>query len=481
MKKKKEKTVKSKKKRNRDNKRERDQFRKQKELEFQTQIKTYSNSIKIPQLNELELLPTLNTLGFETKISGNHNIISNNLNLSNDNLIKGAKLDDILNKTFQIKLFPTVEQKNILLNWMDAYIDIYNKVLEKIKNKRREVSEQKNKVLKYNEIDLKLSIASLKKEFVDFKEQLSKKTNINKHILDYAINDAITMFKSSVTNLNRKRIKKSRLRYLKKSKSNKIIKVEKILWKSDGFCTSILGQSLKSEPVINYEKVIDKVAIIKYDCKYDCFTLFIRKELKQNQHSIKTQKIISLDPGLRTFMTGVSNEHVVEYAPNLKKKIMTCLKKIDGIKSNKDVKNKKRCLHKYEKYLENYINDVHWQIVNDLTSNYNHIFLGNFSTKDMVEYKKMDKKNKRLANAVKMFQFRQKLKYKCLIKGCKFKLIHEHKTSMICSNCGNENKGLGKSKIYNCNKCNKIYDRDINAAKNILLKGINLPEPVVVG
>ena len=42
-------------------------------------------------------------------------------------------------------------------------------------------------------------------------------TQINKHILDYAIQDAMSALESVRTNLDKSNIEKSRLRYLKKS------------------------------------------------------------------------------------------------------------------------------------------------------------------------------------------------------------------------------------------------------------------------
>ncbi len=43
-------------------------------------------------------------------------------------------------------------------------------------------------------------------------------------------------------------------------------------------------------------------------------------------------------------------------------------------------------------------------------------------------------------------------------------------TSKTCSECGNIDDRLGTNKIYKCKSCDSIMDRDLNAAKNILLK-----------
>ena len=48
--------------------------------------------------------------------------------------------------------------------------------------------------------------------------------------------------------------------------------------------------------------------------------------------------------------------------------------------------------------------------------------------------------------------------------------IDEHLTSQICSSCGRIKKC---GKVYRC-KCGNVMDRDSNAAKNILNRGVNV-------
>ena len=51
-------------------------------------------------------------------------------------------------------------------------------------------------------------------------------------------------------------------------------------------------------------------------------------------------------------------------------------------------------------------------------------------------------------------------------------MANEYMTSKMCSSCSFINYNLGKSKQYNCPKCHLNLDRDLNAAKNILLQSI---------
>ena len=69
------------------------------------------------------------------------------------------------------------------------------------------------------------------------------------------------------------------------------------------------------------------------------------------------------------------------------------------------------------------------------------------------------------------YKFKTRLQYKALVENKKIFEVNEAYTTQTCSYCGNMYKPEC-SKIYDCNKCKKNIDRDINAAKNILMKGI---------
>jgi hypothetical protein len=71
-----------------------------------------------------------------------------------------------------------------------------------------------------------LNLNKLKKDLHQFKKDLVNNTKIDSHTLDYCINDVLTMLKSSITNLKNANTKKSKLRYIKKTKKSKIFKIE---------------------------------------------------------------------------------------------------------------------------------------------------------------------------------------------------------------------------------------------------------------
>ena len=346
----------------------------------------------ITKYNDLVDLPTIDNINFiKTDVINsvnvtkfNYNLIRNiNINLCTDDIINGRKKSDIFVKTYKIQLLPNPKQTKILLIWMDTWIDMYNKVLSVIKDERKQQSIALNKPLKYNEMNLdNLDRTKLKKDLHQFKKTLTIKTKIDSHILDYCINDVLTMLKSTISNLENNNCKKSKLRYIKNTKKSKIFKLENngTTITKNSFCTSKLGKLLKSNPIVNYKKVNNTISTIQY--KNGKFYMLIKKKLNttKRKHPIKEQEILALDPGHRVFLSGLSNKHLIEIGKGVDKKIKKKLKKMDKIKSLKRLRHKRKYLLKHEKDLSNYINNFHWQVVSYITKNYNHILLGNYST-----------------------------------------------------------------------------------------------------
>ena len=74
----------------------------------------------------------------------------------------------------------------------------------------------------------------------------------------------------------------------------------------------------------------------------------------------------------------------------------------------------------------------------------------------------------------------EKLEYKCIRDDVEFIKVPKHfPSTQICSKCGMKNKnmaGIGNIGIqeWDCPHCNAHHDRDVNAGKNILKKGLEI-------
>lgn len=388
--------------------------------------------------------------------------------IPNINIIKFDKNEptkDNMFKTFKYTLNPDKSQFKLLLGFCDAYIEMYNLTIKKIKEERKIQRNIQNKNIKYCEMNYIPNVGILKKYFVNDKENLSKKYKINKHTLDYAINDVITMFKSIVTNQRNGHVKNSKMRYLKKSKNSKIFKVEKNSCTNESFFSSILGKKLSITPFINYKNECETVYIVQFNKKENKFFLLKKVKIIETSKN-KVNNSISIDLGVRTIITGISENHILEIGKNVSEKIK---KKINKIQILTKI-NKKRKINKIEKSITNYVNDFQWKTSNYLVSNYEHIVVGNFSTNSMKKKYNNDT-NLEVMKCLNMFNFRQKIKYKCLKHKKKYIKVNEAYTTKLCVNCSYYND-IGSSKIYKCSNCNKTYDRDIKSAGCIYLKAL---------
>ena len=253
---------------------------------------------------------------------------------------------------------------------------------------------------------------------------------------------------------------------------------QSFLNKEKSFCYKKLGSELLNKNNIKYNE-------IKNDCKiHYCrlnnrFTLLVPMELdklEKEQDKLEKNNYMSIDPGVRTFLTGLCNDKKFEICTNSYKEIKKILQKIDKLKLIK-FKNLKKKKNKLRLKLKNKITDLHWKSINYLIKqNKNTIIIGKWSTKSCISNnnkKQLNPMLKRVCSSLRYYQFLQKLKYKSHYNNITLKIQDESFTSIMCSTCGIINDDLGSSKIFNCSNCKNTYDRDMNACRNILIKSLN--------
>ena len=173
-------------------------------------------------------------------------------------------------------------------------------------------------------------------------------------------------------------------------------------------------------------------------------------------------------------MTGISENGNVNIGEGVNKTISKSILRLNKIKNNKNIpkKIKKKNELLINKKIRNKIDDLHWKTISYITHNYETVFLGDMSAKSIVK-----RNNSVLSNVQKVaclrtkyYEFRQRLEYKCNLHKINYKFIDESYTSKYCSECGYYKKDLTKEKVYICDKCDCIINRDINGARNIYTK-----------
>lgn len=205
-----------------------------------------------------------------------------------------------------------------------------------------------------------------------------------------------------------------------------------------------------------------------------------------------SDKICGIDQGVKTPFVVYSPDNVVEIGNEARKRVEKLCKEIDIISSRMNRKTyfkmingekkvykvtseRKRdlrlALHRKIQVLKNLKNELHNKTVNYLCNTYGLIILPPFNVKEIA--KKLQSKLARNLYTFSFYQFKMKLENKCIEKGIELRHLSEAYTSQTCGNCGFLKKNLGNADVYNCDSCNLKIGRDINGARNILLKSLN--------
>lgn len=135
----------------------------------------------------------------------------------------------------------------------------------------------------------------------------------------------------------------------------------------------------------------------------------------------------------------------------------------------KNHENRMKKSAKAQRKVANKRHDYLHKLTTELVKTYDVIVLEDLKVKNML-------KNHKLAKAISNASwatFVRFLRYKCEWYGKLFILVPPHYTSRICHQCGWDS---GKKPLdireWVCPHCHKIHDRDINAAINILYRGL---------
>lgn len=200
----------------------------------------------------------------------------------------------------------------------------------------------------------------------------------------------------------------------------------------------------------------------------------------ENQAPKSVHGVVSLDPGVRTFQTAYDSEgRVCEWGKDDMKQIFKLCKFADELQSRIDQEKGRRkyrmrlAWHRMLDRIRNLVDEVHKKAASWLCENYKVILIPTFESSKMVKRGKRKIKSKTARSMVTWshYRFRQRVIEKSeLFPWCQVIECIEPYTSKTCGNCGVVNVKLGGSKVFKCNPCGYKVDRDINGARNILIR-----------
>lgn len=197
----------------------------------------------------------------------------------------------------------------------------------------------------------------------------------------------------------------------------------------------------------------------------------VHKSFKEEKY--KTGKSIGIDLGLTHFIIDsqgdkVENPRFYRKAENRLKNLQRSLsKKKKG--SNRYNRSKKKLAILHEKVSNQRSNFLH-RVSNELINNYDFIYVENLAVKNMVKNRSLSKS----ISDASWSKFVSILTYKSEWYGKSVHKIHRwFASSKTCSECGYQIDKLDLSvREWACPDCETVHDRDVNAAKNVLKRGI---------
>lgn len=240
--------------------------------------------------------------------------------------------------------------------------------------------------------------------------------------------------------------------------------------------------------------VLKNVKIKRYTIEYDStnrWYISFQVEAQVDEFA-KTNKIVGLDLGLTDMVIGSDGFKLGRFlVPELEEVIKSKQRVYSKRKHYADVKiamdknmkviNPRTLLDfmnvekarvtkaKSQKRLANKRKDFLHKLSTKVVKTYDVIVIEDLNSKNMM-------KNHKLAKAIgnaSWYEFRTMLEYKCKWYGKQLIVVPPQYTSQECSNCHhNGGKKTLDIRDWTCNNCGIHHDRDINAAKNILAKGL---------
>lgn len=365
----------------------------------------------------------------------------------------------IINKSYKIRLYPNEEQKILLGKHFGCVRFVYNHFLNV-----RNIEYKTNKVnMSYYDTANELSILKTNDEFTFLNEINSQSLQWSLRFLDIAFRN---FFRGQSKFPNFK--KKSNNQSFKvpvnstfKLKNNKVI-VPKF---KEGI--NFRGK-LELDNLVKFNSVnISKTPSGKYYAT-------LQGEFNYNPIDQNNNKV-GIDLGIKEFLitnTGIKIDNP-KYLKKSLKKLKYEQKQLSKKNKGSNNRNKQRIIVSliHEKITNKRMDFLH-KLSQKIVNENQVICLENLAVKNMI-------KNHKLAQSisdVSWSKFLDMLKYKSEWNDRQLVQIDRfYPSSKSCSECHHINDNLTlKDREWICPSCGTKHDRDINAAKNILIQGINI-------
>lgn len=371
-------------------------------------------------------------------------------------------------RAVKVRLYPNKEQEQELNKVLGAYRFVYNQTLAK----KQSAYEADKTDLSENDLS-KWFYGTLRKD-----EQYPWLKEQNTQVMVQAIKQMVGAYKmffkqhNGFPKFKSKKDKQSALFSLNAiSKRNtfetKHITLIRSLSNIKFRCSDLYHSRLKK-----YKDNIRRATLLK--TKSGNFFLSILVDIPESElvKFKKTNEQVGIDLGVKDFV--ITSDGVVfenkHFFKREEAKIARLQRQLSRKKKGSNNRNKQRVrLAKvFERLTNKKENYVHF-VVNEILKSYDMVFMEDLNVQGML-------RNHNIAKAIQevgFYLFKSVLQTKALQNDKQVVLIDRfYPSSKTCSCCGYKKQYLRLSdRFWTCPECGEHHDRDINAARNILLEG----------
>lgn len=262
-----------------------------------------------------------------------------------------------------------------------------------------------------------------------------------------------------------------KVRFRSKKKRRGAIFIPKSAVREQGIYRRLLGKVMRT--------FAEPIPPAKHDCRllfdhgnyFLCVPVNCPKLKPENQRC----EIVALDPGVRSFQTFFAFDMAGKFGSKDFTRIYRLCHALDKIiaqMAKARCKRKRRLRKAADRIrfkIRNLVDEIHHKVALWLCRKFTVIALPTFEISQMVT--RLQSKTARAMLTWAHFRFKQFLKFKASELGCLVVDMNEAYTSKTCTRCGQIVKIGGKS-VFKCPSCSLILDRDINGARNIMLRAL---------